>query len=357
MTDALRRELGRWGFSDTEIEVYLTVLELGEGPASDVGDRADVSARHVYRVCERLEERGLVDVDEHVQPTRVRARPPAVVGDVMDESRERMTEEIESMYCRSPEEPTEIEVLKRQPTVLARAGELLDTAERWAILVAPPDVVETLADELAGAVERGVLVLLVTNAAALSIDDSLEDLATVVRTRESPMGFQEVGLGVDTVRSLMVSSSAEMGDEHRYSPALYLDDETIGVRTNDSLFGIEWRLGTEHTVPDPPTLPLTSEFFHETVLYAALHHRAGTDLRARVDARSVAEDRHRPVDGSVVAVRQGMVEPYEQTFIGERTLVLETDDGRVTVGGPEATIEDYAARSVRLYAGDDPTET
>lgn len=352
MTDALRRELARWGFSDAEIDVYVAVLSMGEGPASEVGDRADVSARHVYRVCERLEERGLVDVDEHVQPTRVRARPPTVVQDVLDESCATMGEEIQSRYARSPEETTDIDVIKRQPTVLARAATMVAEARRWLILVAPPDVVETLEAELAAAVDRDVLVLLSTTVDSLSADHPLEELATVVRTRDGPMGFQDVGLGVDKVRSLMVSSSARLDDEQRYTPAVYFDDETLGVRSNDGLFGVEWRLASEHVVPDPVALPHESTFFRGTVLHAAVHLRHGSPLRASVEGRSIETDRVATVDGAVVEVRQGMVEPYDQTFLGERTLVLETDEGRVTVGGPPATVEDYAADGVTLYAGE-----
>lgn len=353
MTEALRRELERWGFSDTETDVYLAVLEMGGAPATEVADRADVSTRHVYRVCGRLEERGLVDVDEHVQPTRVRARPPSAVADVLDRSYDTLTGEIESAYSRSTDDSGEIEVLKRQSTVLSRAATLVNGAERCLILVAPPDVVETLADELASAVDRGVLVLVVTCVESLSTDRPLQDLTTVLRSRDSTKGFHEVGLGVDVVRSLIVSESAEMGDEHRHSPALFLHDDTIALRMNESLLGIEWRLGTEHSIPDPPELPCSSDLFRKTVLQAALHERAGTDLRATVQARSIADGHHTPIEGSVVEIRQGYVEPFEQEFLGERTLVLETDDGRVTIGGWGATVEDYAAEAVTLHAADE----
>lgn len=356
MTETLRRELDRWGFSDAEIDVYLAILRRGEARASEIGESADVSARHVYRVCERLEERGLVDVDEHVQPTRLRARPPDVVRDVVERSCGTMADEIESLYSRTPDQPSRIEVLKREPTVLARGATLVEDAERWVITVVPPDVVETLADELAAAVDRGVLVLLVTDVDSLSLERSVEEVATVVRTRELPKGFLEFGVGADKIRSLMVSDTAEMGDEHRYSPGLYLDDETIGVRTNDSMFAIEWRLGREYTVPEPAPLPYETDFFRAVVLQAALHQRAGTTLRARVEGRSLPKDRSTTVEGTVVEVRQGMIEPYRDTFVGERTLVLETDEGRVTVGGAEATMEDYAADAVTLSAVDDGPE-
>lgn len=348
MSDALRRELERWGFSDAEIDVYEAVLRTGEGPASEVGDRADVSRRHVYRICGRLEERGLVDVDDHVQPTLVRARPPSVVEEVLDRSTTTVAQEVESIFARTPEERTEMAVLKRQPTVIARARELLGEAERWAILVAPPALVETLADDLATAVDRGILVFLLTNVDSLSIDRPLGELATVVRTRDGPSGFQEVGLGVDKVRSLLVSPSAQAGDEHRHSPALYLDDDTIGPRSNGTLFGTEWRLGRERHVPDPVELPYTTAFFREALLHAALHVRRGTDIRARVEGRALPEGREATVEGSVAEVRQDYLEPYRQGFFGERVLVLDTGDGRATVGGPPATLEDYAAESVTL---------
>ncbi|MFW6436265.1 MAG: TrmB family transcriptional regulator [Halococcoides sp.] len=346
MADSLRRELERWGFSEGEIDVYLAVLDVGEGLASEIGEAADVSARHVYRVCERLEERGLVDVDEHVQPTRIRARPPSVVEDVIERSASTMSEQIESRYAGTPDQTPEIEVFKRQPTVMARATDIIAEADTWAIVVLPPDLVDRFASDLRAAVERGVLVILITEAA--ETDQPLDELATIVRTRDGPHGFQDFGIGADKVRSLMVSS-ADMGDGHRYSPALYVNDDTIAVRTNDSLFGIEYRLSEEYLVPDPATLPATPDSFREATLQAGLHRRVGTPLMARVEGRSLADGRRHPIEGRVVEVRQGLIEPFNQSFLGERTIVLETDDGRVSVGGPPATLEDYAAESVTLF--------
>lgn len=355
MSDRLRRELERWGFSETEIAVYTGLLRVNEGTAADVAERADVSKRHVYRICDDLEERGLVDVHDHVQPTRLRARPPSVVEKVFERSTDQLTAEIQSVYTRRPETDSAIEVLKRQPTVLDRTARMVVEAERWVIAVLLPEVVASIADELAAAVDRGVLVFLVTNVDELSIDRPLEDIATVAKTRQSPMGFQDYGVGADKIRSLMVARSAPLGDEHRHSPALYLDDETIGVRTNDSLFGIEWRLADERMTPAPAALPHETSMFREAVLHAALHHRAGTDLHARVEANATDSSERRVLDGAVRSVRQGMIEPAGQTFVGERRFVLETDDGAVSVGGSAATIEDYAAERVTLYDPGDAT--
>ncbi len=47
-----------------------------------------------------------------------------------------------------------------------------------------------------------------------------------------------------------------------------------------------------------------------------------------------------------------MIEPCRQTFVGERTLVLGTATGTTTLGGPEATVEEYAADAVTLSVAD-----
>lgn len=348
MREALRRELTRWGFSETEIDVYLATVEIGDGRTSTIADRADVSTRHVYRVATRLEQRGLVDLDTHVTPTRVRARPPEVIDAVVEQSRETLVEGIESLYAGPPDRPANVEVLKRQPTVFERARDMLASADDWALVVAPADSVARVADELAAAVDRGIFVQFLTDEEAVSGERTLADLGTIVRTYPNLEGFQPFGIVVDTYRSLMVSPSAGEGDDQRYTPALDLTDEILTPRLLASFEGNEWRLGEERVTPAPAPLPFESEVYQRVIVQAAIHDRAGTPLLATVEGRRVADGEPATVTGDLVAVRQGFVEPYGKTFLFEEALELETADGRVTVGDPAATVEDYAADRVTL---------
>ena len=63
------------------------------------------------------------------------------------------------------------------------------------------------------------------------------------------------------------------------------------------------------------------------------------------------------VNAPIADVRQGLVEPTNNAFPVENTLVLEPGDGRFTVGGEGAFIEDDEAREIALSATDTAKET
>ena len=52
--------------------------------------------------------------------------------------------------------------------------------------------------------------------------------------------------------------------------------------------------------------------------------------------------------GRVVAVRQGLVAPTNDDFGVEDAFVIDDGDGRVSVGGEGAFLEDYMADGVTL---------
>jgi len=54
------------------------------------------------------------------------------------------------------------------------------------------------------------------------------------------------------------------------------------------------------------------------------------------------------IEGTVVETRQGLVEPQTNAYPIEHTLVVDTGEETVTVGGAGSFIEDYEATEVTL---------
>ncbi|WP_276252659.1 TrmB family transcriptional regulator sugar-binding domain-containing protein [Halomontanus rarus] len=351
MTDPLRRELERLGFSDAEIEVYLGVIDVGETHTSELADLTGVSKRHVYRSCERLEKWGLVDVQDQLQPTMIRASPPEEVAAIIEDSYDTILDEVETRYDRSPDGFDQFEVLKREITIVARCRDLIANAEEWVIVVAPEDLVAELVEELAAARQRGVFSLVLTDTTSDVEGRPTEEITDVLRYRERLDVFAEFAVAADYTLSLMIRNGGGPIDTEQYGPGLFFDQKGLSGRIIGSIFANEWRLGTEEWALDPVALPHTFELYPRTVTHAALHRREGTPLRAAVQCRRVQDGEFTEITGKVVGVHQGIVDPYEKSFMSEQTLILRTDDGRVTVGGPPATIEDYAAQRVTLERG------
>ncbi|MFB6128276.1 MAG: TrmB family transcriptional regulator [Halorhabdus sp.] len=347
---ALARQLKHFGLSDTEIQTYLAVLENGEAKASTIADATGVSKRYVYSVCEELEDQGFVEVNDHVVPTKIRAKRPEEVVEILSNRLEEIEPALERRYSEAESRPQRFDVIKSQVTVLKRINEYIEGAERRVAVSTPQSALPKVREALADAVERGVLVLLLVTDTEPEPDAFAEDdrpIASVVRSWNVPI---PVMVAVD--RELGIISSSEMmtvanSDER----AISLVQERIVPTLFGSFLANFWLSADQQYVNEPASLPRTYDSFEHAVFQATLHLREGTDVTACVEATPNDGDADvETVTGRVVETNQGIVEPVTNEFPIEHTLVLATEDGRTTVGGHGAFLEEYAARTVTLEA-------
>lgn len=337
--------LQRFGFSDKEIDTYLAILELGEAKASTVAEAADVSKRYVYSIAEKLQRRGFVEVNDHAVPTTIRARPPADVVESLSTDLDQMRPALEARFSRAAPRPERFEVVKSRATVIKRLVELVGRADSEVTLAVPYTLVDEVADELRAAVDRGVLVLLVVTGVGPADDLTLSGLASVARAWEEPMPTvltvdQETGVVAPTEMLTRSNSAAQ---------AIVFAQEQLGPVLVGSFLGNYWPMAAETYTCDPDELPATYDDFRHGILQATLHVRSGNDVVARVTGRTVhVEDGPVELSGTVVDIRQGLLEPATNSFPVENTLVVETDDGTYTVGGRGAFVEDFEAETVEL---------
>jgi len=59
-----------------------------------------------------------------------------------------------------------------------------------------------------------------------------------------------------------------------------------------------------------------------------------------------SDDDRQSIAGAVTGTRQGLVEPTTNDVPIENALVVDTDDGEFSVGGPGALLEDFEASGV-----------
>ena len=347
MDDAtLRAHLQRFGFSEKEVDTYLTLLEHGEAKASTIADAAGVSKRYVYSVSEELADRGFVEVDDHVVPTMIRARPPDAVIDHLTTNAEAIQPALETRYTRTEQPAEQFEVIKSRETVRKRIRELVANSDSEVTLSLPADRLSFVADELRKALDRGVLVLLLVTETD-ELPEVAEELASIVRIWQEPMPAM---LTADD-RVGLVAPAEMLASSHTETQAIVFTHPQLGPVIVGSFVGNYWPVATEVAVADPLSLPITETDFRKAVVQATLQLRADTDLVAEIDGRWV--DTSDPVDlaGHVVTTVQGIVEPPNSRFPIEASLTLETDGTQVTVGGEGAFIEDIEAERVTLCEG------
>lgn len=341
----LDRYLREFGFSEKEIAVYRTVLDLGEAKPSEIASAADVSNRYAYEVGERLERRGFLVVHDHLTPTIIRARPPAEVIDGLEAELAGLGPVLHERYQAPDQGQVEVQVIKTRNTLQRRMRELIDSAEREVDLAMPPAVIDDVAEELVDARERGVLVIMVIGDEGEAPD--VGDLADVARIGQ----FGQTGLLSIDMSTTVVASETMLTRTNTPERAIACFDDRLSRLICSGFTGNIWMLANEHHCTDPRALPATFEYFRTGVLHAALHRRAGADLSATVRGYRSSSGDSVTLDGEVTAVKQSLIDPATSDFPGEHGLAIETSDGPVSVGGAKAVLEDVRAEELTLRRG------
>ncbi|WP_435196292.1 TrmB family transcriptional regulator [Natronomonas sp. EA1] len=337
----LEEELRVLGLSDTEIATYLALLSRGEATTSTVSEDAGVTQRAIYDIAERLENRGLVRVNDHASPTTIRAVPPDEAISSLSARLESMTPALDERYNEIQPQAPEIQMVKSRRTALKHLQNSISQATSEIAVAVPEHVFPSIEQELRAAVERGVLVFLLIGKRDPHDGDAqrFAGVADVVRcwSESLPLVYAVDG------ESAMVGSANILASTQETEDAVSVSETGLAGAILGLYLSAYWPAATEVFVTEPCSLPRTFAWFRQATLHAVLHQHAGTDLWADVET----DDGER-ITGWVTEVRQALVEPGTNDFTLETSLCLETDDGVVSVGGPGSFIEDYEATSVTL---------
>lgn len=345
---AFEEKLKRFGLSEKEIETYRTILQYGEVKASVVSKEADVSNRYVYSISEELEDRNLIEIDDHVSPTVLRAKPPGEVGRFLVDESKLLQSEIEDRYEYRATAEKEFQVIKSRRTVYKRVRDLVAEANQEVILSIPAIAFDEVADVLAEARERGLLTLVLLSGVEGDEDvvDEAASTANVLRTW-------------DTALPLLLTIDDEVGFVSPYellrtpgsdAEALSVANSHIMSFMYGTFIANYWPVSAQHSVRGPSELPRTYRCFRHAVFDAAVHTAEGADLTVSADATPTDEeaDRYETVSGTVTDVYQNLVEPVSGEFPLQSSIAVDTGDGTVSLGGPSAFVEDYETRSLTL---------
>lgn len=352
--ETLVKALSEFGLSEKAINTYLVVLERGEAKMSIIADQADVSKRYAYDTAETLAERGFVEVDDHSVPTTVRAVPPEEVIGGLTGRLESIESTLSTRYTDAGEPESDFEVIKSRTTTLKRIDELLAAAENEVELSLPATVLPQFTDRLRSLINDGVLVLLLVSGAEsgqLFLDGKYDDIATITHVWSEHMA---VMVTVDDTSALTCSSetiTSSQSDE----PAAALTQELITPSMTGSFLANFWAATDEVDHVPPGDLPIDSTCFRRIIVETLLHRRTGTTVEACVTGTPVATDSDvetETITGVVRDVKQALLQPVTNDFPIQNTVVLQTVDGVVSVGGPGAFVEDFEAERIELRAAE-----
>ncbi|WP_254273227.1 TrmB family transcriptional regulator [Haloarcula marina] len=341
----LADRLTELGLSEKEVDTYLSILRNGEAKASEIADDTGVSKRYVYSISESLEKRGFVEVSDHVVPTTIRARPPSEVIEALSDQLEEMGSALDERYSDTERDIQQFDVIKSRVTVVKRLTEYLSNAENEVMLSVPEQYLSEVSAELKAAVDRGVMVLLIVSSTSDIDPDAIAGCASVVRAHEPDMPIIltiDGTFGVVVPAEMIIRSNSEQR-------AIAFGQQQIVPIISGAFLGNYWPMAEECYVDEPLPLPATYGNFRAAVLQATLRLRDDSPVAIEAAVQPVrATDRREQVTGTVVDTRQGLVEPKTNSYPIEHTLVVDTGEETVTVGGPGSFLEDYETTEVTL---------
>ncbi|MCG1003635.1 MULTISPECIES: HTH-type sugar sensing transcriptional regulator TrmB [Halobacterium] len=344
LRETVERVGAGFDLGEYEIEAYLTVLQHGELTASEIADRTEIPQPRVYDTVRSLGDRGLVELRES-RPMKVVAIDPEEAFADLQTNFTEMVASLEEAYTTPARDTEAVSLVKSRSTILRYFGDVIDSAEFELVCSLTPALLERFADDLAAARERGVSVDLVVAPVRDAPDPEEYDYGEVATTARGRRGVTTPVVAVaDGQYSVYATQGAVRDDPEKY-----------GVIFNRSALGF-----------------LVSGFFG-TVIWSTANDVLYTGEAADVDLpRTYASIRRcvkdlRTLDGDVYATVRGrdvlsgdartdrgrVVETKFEETEEVATLVLETDAGRVDVGGRVAAYEDVEAHEISL-ARDNP---
>lgn len=355
--DEIRATLERGGLTQYEADVYLALLELGGGTATQIAEAADVPQARIYDVLRGLEGEGYVDTYEE-GTLRAQARDPAEVVEHLkayaDEFRSA-ADAINERWERPALDQQTVSVVKRFDTVFGHALDRIAEADNEIQVAITPERLPRLEQALRDAVDRDVVVKLTlmptadTDRSEVSASDissvfdvSLEGLATEVRYCRIPNPFV---LLTDRTKVCFAPFRATF-QTNEYG--VLVDDYALSTVFDWYFQTALWEYWTPIYSTRDDALPRVYTSIRECLRDIAPRveegHRVVLTVEGKDRQTGDPEELIGVVTGTQLTTTADEGAPPLQQFLEEATVELEVDGERYEVGGWGAVFEEIEAR-------------
>ena len=327
----------RFDFGEYEIEAYLAVLEHGRLTASEIAERTDIPQPRVYDTVRSLSENGLVELRES-RPMQVLAVDPEEAFSDVQSTLSTLVGDLSERYNRPTRDSEAVSLVKSRQTVLRYIEEVIATAEYELVLSLTPDLLARYEEQLAERRDAGVTIELLLAPAAdvpAPAEYDYAGVATEVRARRG-VTTPVVAVG-DGTYSVYTTREGLQADGDRYG--VIFNRSELGFLVSGFLNTVVWTSATTLTdTRDGRPFPR-----RYATVRRCVEDLDGGDGRfhATVRGRDIETGERRTVDGAVVDVSVG-------TNRETAAITIETDDGRVDVGGQVAALEDIEAYEIAV---------
>ena len=341
MVDDLRVNMERVGerfnLGEYEIDAYLAVLEHGELTASEIADRTEIPQPRVYDTVRSLSDRGLVELRESRPMKIVAVNPEDAFGNIQSSLTE-LVEELGARYTAPARDTEAVSLVKSRSTILRYLEDVIDTAEYELVLSLTPDLLRRFYEDLSAAIDDGVSIDLLVTPASRAPDPAEFDYLEVCTIARARRGITTPVLAVaDGEYSVYATQDALRDDQDRYG--VIFNRSALGFLVSGFFGTVLWTTA-ETLAADGMQRPFPRR-------YASIRRAVkdiqeiGGEFYATVQGRDVETGNAIVVEGKVADV--SFVDTEEVA-----SMIIETEDGRLEVGGLVAALEDIEAQELRL---------
>jgi len=340
------------GLSPYQAEAYVTLLELGNASATDIADACDVPDPRIYDVLRDLESKGYIETYQQDSLTARAHDPETVLNDLRSRSSEYLTaaEEIEDRWNQPAVTEHEVSIVKRFDTVMNRAREIIETAEKQIQIGVNVEQFRALEDALADARDRGVNIKLSLCTSpdddALPSEDELARVCTEARHRDIPSPFLVL---VDRRWTCFAPHSQSLNEY-----GVLVSDRTHTYVFHWFFLTCLWEIwDTVYTLRTPET-PTTYVDLRHCVRDVDPLLEEGATITATVEGYETDSNETVALHGQIVRVNySGETVGRDQQLplsqlAGRVSITLETDGGPVEIGGWGAVIEEVEAAEITI---------
>lgn len=343
LLDSLESVSRRFDFGEYEAKAYLTILEHGELTASEVSDHTDIPQPRVYDTVRSLSDIGLVELQES-RPMKVLAIDPREAFGDLTNSLDDLVDDLESTYTAPAREVEAVSLVKSRPTILRYLSDIIESAEYELMLSLTPDLLGRFEETLRSKQESGVAIeILISPADEAPEADDYDYLSAANRVRGRRGVTTPVVAVADGRYSLYATRESLRGDTDRYG--VIFNRSELGFMVSMYLNLVLWSTAD----------PIVSDNQHVT-----FPRRYGTIRRAVADMAALDGEFYATIEGRDVVTGEQLTvtgKVVDVMFSSARekaSFALETDDGRVTVGGQVAAYEDIEALDISIDRGNPP---
>ncbi|WP_323191893.1 TrmB family transcriptional regulator [Halostella sp. PRR32] len=363
MDDSIVDLLQEIGLTEYQSRAYVAAVSLGTARLSALSDESDIPQQRIYDVVDDLKKLGLLEIHEGSGGKEAVAVPPEVgLTELKEQRLDRFESNVDTAIADLGQRFDEVDtsmgfvtVVNHESSTRRHIRDAVESAEWWLFLSLPMDWYADLRGDIRSALERGVTVRLLVQADdRATVEDAAFPDGLVVRHRPSAdlvvAADREYGVFRGLASPAVTRPSLITRDEsmvemfQRYSEQFWMGSKRIQTEFSyPRRYLTPWRAIIDH-------IDLMGSQQGEPEQSDGQEPQVSGDISVYVEGHNTDTGRSGTWEGQVVDYVFESSLDAEETFVLPEVarLVVETDDGQVTVGGWDAILEDVAAHGLEI---------